>query len=99
MPNDNQWHLSKSVPISIIGGFILQFIGAVWWASGLDARVIQLEKSVGLNTVELNDQDDTLHKLETDVAVIKLNSDLQKEALRQLVEDTKTLLERTSSGR
>lgn len=33
------WHLSKSVPISIIIGFIMQFAGFVWYSSQLDSRV------------------------------------------------------------
>ena len=37
--SEQQWHLSKSVPISIIAGFIMQFAGFVWWTSQLDSRV------------------------------------------------------------
>lgn len=37
--SDEPWHLSKSVPISIIVGFIMQFAGFVWWTSQLDSRV------------------------------------------------------------
>jgi len=37
--NNESWHLSKSVPISIIAGFIMQFAGFVWWTSQLDSRV------------------------------------------------------------
>lgn len=37
--SEQQWHLSKSVPISIIVGFIMQFAGFVWWTSQLDSRV------------------------------------------------------------
>lgn len=37
--DDNSWHLSKSVPISIIIGFIMQFAGFVWFMSGMNAQV------------------------------------------------------------
>lgn len=37
--SEEPWHLSKSVPISIIVGFIMQFAGFVWWTSQLDSRV------------------------------------------------------------
>jgi len=37
--SEQEWHLSKSVPISIIVGFIMQFAGFVWWTSQLDSRV------------------------------------------------------------
>lgn len=36
---NDEWHLSKSVPISIIVGFIMQFAGFIWWTSNLDSRV------------------------------------------------------------
>lgn len=39
MNTDSQWHLSKSVPISIIIGFIMQFAGFVWYTSQIDAQV------------------------------------------------------------
>lgn len=39
MSTDSQWHLSKSVPISIIIGFIMQFAGFVWYTSQIDAQV------------------------------------------------------------
>lgn len=37
--SNEPWHLSKSVPISIIVGFVMQFAGFVWWTSQLDSRV------------------------------------------------------------
>ena len=36
---NESWHLSKSVPISIIVGFVMQFAGFIWWTSQLDSRV------------------------------------------------------------
>jgi hypothetical protein len=38
-----QWHLSKSVPISIILFLVAQTIGLVIWAVRLDYRVTSLE--------------------------------------------------------
>ena len=35
MPNDNQWHLSKGVPISFIMAIIAQTIALVWFVSTL----------------------------------------------------------------
>lgn len=37
--NDSQWHLSKSIPVSIIFVLVVQFAGAVWMFSQMDASV------------------------------------------------------------
>ena len=40
MASDNEsWHLSKSVPVTIIVGFPCQFSGAVWMFSKMDADI------------------------------------------------------------
>lgn len=44
VPNQHeQWHLSKSVPISLVLFLVLQTIGLVVWAVKLDSRVATLE--------------------------------------------------------
>ena len=45
MVTDTFWHLSKSVPISVVLILFLQTIGVVIWAVKLDARVTILEAS------------------------------------------------------
>ncbi len=40
---DNQWHLDKKVPISLILAIALQTGAAIWWVSAVDARVAALE--------------------------------------------------------
>lgn len=40
------WHLSKSVPITLIFAIFLQTLGIVWWASGIDNRVQNIEQSI-----------------------------------------------------
>lgn len=39
------WHLDKRVPISLIVTLLMQSVVLIWWASSLDARVSQLEKT------------------------------------------------------
>jgi len=39
MSQNESWHLSKSVPVSIIVGFLCQFAGAVWMFSKMDADI------------------------------------------------------------
>tara|TARA_R110000868_G_scaffold409826_1_gene696155 strand:+ start:1294 stop:1569 length:276 start_codon:yes stop_codon:yes gene_type:complete len=48
MPNDNpitdkQWHLDRKVPLALIAMIAAQTFAALWWASGLNARVGYLE--------------------------------------------------------
>jgi hypothetical protein len=38
---DESWHLSKSVPLSIIVGVIAQTVTLVWFIAGLDASIDQ----------------------------------------------------------
>lgn len=40
MPNE-QWHLSKSVPLSIILAVIVQTVTLVWFIAGLNASILQ----------------------------------------------------------
>jgi len=37
--NDSQWHLSKSIPVSIIIVLMVQFAGAIWMFSQMDAAI------------------------------------------------------------
>ena len=44
MEMDEQWHLDKKVPISLIAAIAMQTIGFSWYASSLNERVGQLER-------------------------------------------------------
>lgn len=37
------WHLDKRVPLALILTIFIQTATVVWWASGVNARVAQLE--------------------------------------------------------
>jgi len=39
------WHLKKEVNVSLIVGLLLQAAAALWWAAGIDGRILALEKS------------------------------------------------------
>lgn len=43
---NESWHLSKSVPLSIILGFIIQTSAAVWWASAISNEVTNIKEDV-----------------------------------------------------
>lgn len=45
MTQDTQWHLDKSVPISIIIFLMAQMVGGVWFMSNLNAQVGQIARA------------------------------------------------------
>ena len=49
------WHLSKSIPLSILFTLLAQIITFAWWASNLDAKVAQHN----LQIIELKETDRT----------------------------------------
>lgn len=38
------WHLDKRVPIALIFAIALQSGGAIWWASSMSERMVQIER-------------------------------------------------------
>ena len=43
-PDDNQWHLDKKVPISLIAAIMIQTVAIAWWGATLTERVDRLEE-------------------------------------------------------
>ncbi len=62
MPDD-QWHLSKAVPISILAFLIFQSVSLIVWAVRLDARVERLEASQAVQDARLAKSDDFAAKM------------------------------------
>ena len=68
------WHLSKSVPITVIMTIVMQSLGLVWYVSTLDAsvstnareiarhevRIIEIEKTSQLQAVMLGRIDENI---------------------------------------
>lgn len=52
---DDQWHLDKRVPITMILAIVAQTGAALWWASSTNQRVVELEKYV-LNRANMPDR-------------------------------------------
>jgi cell division protein FtsB len=80
--SNEQWHLSKSVPLSIIVAVVLQTITLVWFIAGLDASVAQ-------NTRDLVRQETRISTLEASVqsqalSIARMDENIQ--AIRDIVE-------------
>lgn len=46
MSTDKSWHLSKTVPVTLIFALLMQTAAAIWWAGGVNNRVESLEKKL-----------------------------------------------------
>jgi len=75
--NDSQWHLSKSIPVSIILGLILQFAGAVWMFSQMDAaiqnnaeRITRVETRTDVIESRAQEQAVQLGRIETQIMAL-----------------------------
>jgi hypothetical protein len=69
--DDGHWHLDKRVPLALIAsiffGMLVQTLGAVWWASGMSARVDELERKVTATAP----QSERIKGLEVNMEVVK----------------------------
>ena len=79
---EDAWHLSKSVPLSIIFAVIAQTVTLVWFIAGLNA-------SIDNNARELVRHETRIEALETSVqnqaiAVARMDENIQ--AIRQMLE-------------
>ena len=79
---NEQWHLSKSVPISIIGAVVVQTVTIVWFIANLNANV-------QINTRDLVRHETRIETLEASVqsqAVSMARMDENIQAIRNMVE-------------
>lgn len=79
---NEQWHLSKSVPISIIGAVVVQTVTIVWFIANLNANV-------AMNTRDIVRHETRIETLEASVqsqAVSMARMDENIQAIRDMVE-------------
>ena len=77
--DDNEWQLSKSVPITFVVGIFLQTIALVWYVSSLDNSIQNNEKELlrqdtRLSTVEQTVQAQalTLARIDENIKSIRI---------------------------
>lgn len=79
---EESWHLSKSVPLSIIVGVVAQTVTLVWFIAGLSANIEQ-------NSRDIIRHDARIEALEASVqsqAVSMARMDENIQAIRQMLE-------------
>jgi hypothetical protein len=81
MSNEN-WHLSKSVPLSLIGAIAAQTFGMVWYISSLDSNVEVNARDIARHEVRIQ----AIEKTAQDQAIMLARIDENLNAIRDIVE-------------
>ena len=89
-----EWHLSKSVPVTIIAVMIVQFAGAIWFFSTLDSSVAANDRRIASLESEVSDIRATAQTQAVQLGRIEANLDSMKETLSRIM----ALLERSNGG-
>ena len=83
--NEQDWHLSKSVPLTFVVGIFLQTIALVWYVSSLDNSIQNNQKELlrqdtRLNTVEQTVQAQALTLARIDENIKSIRVMMEKSA-------------------
>ena len=81
MQNDS-WHLSKSVPLSLIAAIAGQTLGIVWYISSLDSSVEINAREIARHEIRIN----AIEKTSQNQAVMLARIDENLNAIRDIVE-------------
>ena len=73
MDNTEEWHLSKSVPITLIFAVAVQTAGFIWYMSSLDKSVETNAREIARQEVRLMAVESTVQTLEITMARIDEN--------------------------
>lgn len=79
---DGNWHLNKSVPITLVVAIVLQTFSLVWYVSQLDGTVESNSKDIVRNSIRL----ESLEKIVQSQAVTMARMDENIKAIRVAVE-------------
>ena len=87
-PNDNQWHLNKKVPLSLIFAMLIQGVAIVWVIADIKKDVEVLKAAMTLQADRDNRQDRAAYE-----AVALVREDLRevKALLNKLVDQQSRL--------
>lgn len=88
MKKDQEWHLSKSVPLTFVVAIFMQTVSLVWYVSSLD------------NTIKNNEKE----LLRQDVRLSSLENVVQSQALTlaridENIKSIRVMMEKSSAGR
>jgi len=82
MTNDNQWHLSKSVPVTFILAIIAQTVALIWFVATLRNDVDANKERMIRNETRV----ETLETVVQDQAIMLARIDENLKAIREAIE-------------
>jgi len=82
MTNDNQWHLSKSVPVTFILAIMAQTVALIWFVATLRNDVDANKERMIRNETRV----ETLEAVVQDQAVMLARIDENLKAIREAIE-------------
>lgn len=85
MNKDTEWHLSKTVPVTLVIAIICQTVALVWYVSSLDNSVKNNAREILRHEVRI----DTLDKVVQSQALTLARIDENIKSIRLMMEDTR----------
>ena len=85
MNKDTEWHLSKTVPVTLVIAIICQTVALVWYVSSLDNSVKNNAREILRHEVRI----DTLDKIVQTQALTLARVDENIKSIRIMMEDTR----------
>lgn len=85
MDKDTEWHLSKTVPVTLVIAIICQTVALVWYVSSLDNSVKNNAREILRHEVRI----DTLDKVVQSQALTLARIDENIKSIRIMMEDTR----------
>ncbi len=86
-PPPQKWHVDRGIPVAVIIGLVLQFIGFVYWVGNVSRQVSDLERrTIVLEAQRVGERLATVEVLmaETKARVIEMNRNIDLIVQRQL---------------
>lgn len=85
MDKDTEWHLSKTVPVTLVIAIICQTVALVWYVSSLDNSVKNNAREILRHEVRI----DTLDKIVQTQALTLARIDENIKSIRIMMEDNR----------
>ena len=83
---DNEsWHLSKSVPITLVAAILCQTAAVVWYISTLDSNVEVNMKDIARHEIRIDKLEDTTREL----SIMNARIDENIKAIRKMMESNR----------
>lgn len=80
---DNEsWHLSKSVPVTLVAAILCQTVAVVWYISTLDSNVEVNMKDIARHEIRIDKLEDTTKEL----SIMNARIDENIKAIRSVLE-------------